>query len=50
MLSYVSDGNFHKTLLFNGAKERDRVVKCVHDIVYRAIKIEGICTVSILHF
>ncbi|CAG8228721.1 unnamed protein product [Penicillium salamii] len=45
MLGHVGDGNFHETILFNGVKERDLVSKCVHDMVHRAIEMEGTCTV-----
>ncbi|OJJ01907.1 hypothetical protein ASPVEDRAFT_52733 [Aspergillus versicolor CBS 583.65] len=44
MLGHVGDGNFHETILFDGAKERDKVAKCVHDMVHRAIEMEGTCT------
>ncbi|CAG8312266.1 unnamed protein product [Penicillium salamii] len=44
MLGHVGDGNFHETILFNGATERDLVSKCVHDMVHRAIEMEGTCT------
>ncbi|CAG8229053.1 unnamed protein product [Penicillium olsonii] len=44
MLGHVGDGNFHETILFDGAKERDLVSKCVHDMVHRAIEMEGTCT------
>lgn len=49
MLGYVGDDNFHETILFDGAKERDKVVKCVQNMVRRAIEMEGICTVNISH-
>lgn len=48
MLGHVGDGNFHETILFDGAKERQVVAKCVHDMTYRAIEMEGTCTVSSL--
>ncbi|KAJ5222796.1 uncharacterized protein N7469_009036 [Penicillium citrinum] len=44
MLGHVGDGNFHETILFDGAKERDKVGNCVHEMVYRAIEMEGTCT------
>jgi hypothetical protein len=46
MLGHVGDGNFHETILFDRAKERDKVANCVHDMVHRAIEMEGTCTVS----
>ena len=48
MLGHVGDGNFHETILFNGAEERELVSKCVHDMVHRAIEMEGTCTVSLI--
>ncbi len=36
--------------MFYGAKEGDKVAKCVHDMVHRAIEMERTCTVSISHF
>jgi D-lactate dehydrogenase (cytochrome) len=47
MLGHIGDGNFHETILFDGEKERERVVKCVHDMVQRALEMEGTCTVSL---
>lgn len=46
MLGHIGDGNFHETILYDGAKEREQVSKCVHDMVHRAIEMEGTCTVS----
>lgn len=50
MLGHVGDGNFHETILFNGTEEREMVSKCVHDMVHRAIEMEGTCTVSVTLF
>ncbi|KAJ5511322.1 Vanillyl-alcohol oxidase C-terminal subdomain 2 [Penicillium expansum] len=44
MLGHIGDGNFHETILYDGAKEREQVSKCVHDMVHRAIEMEGTCT------
>ncbi|KAJ9487737.1 hypothetical protein VN97_g5572 [Penicillium thymicola] len=44
MLGHIGDGNFHETILYDGAKERELVSKCVHDMVHRAIEMEGTCT------
>ncbi|KAL4864280.1 hypothetical protein BDV12DRAFT_189020 [Aspergillus spectabilis] len=44
MLGHIGDGNFHETILFDGEKERERVIKCVHDMVQRALEMEGTCT------
>jgi D-lactate dehydrogenase (cytochrome) len=46
MLGHIGDGNFHETILFEGEEERERVSKCVHDMVHRAIEMEGTCTVG----
>lgn len=48
MLGHIGDGNFHETILFNGDREREMVTKCVHDMVHRALDMEGTCTVSLL--
>lgn len=48
MLGHIGDGNFHETILYDGKKEYESVSKCVHDMVHRAIEMEGTCTVS--HF
>ncbi|PYI10109.1 D-lactate dehydrogenase mitochondrial precursor [Aspergillus sclerotiicarbonarius CBS 121057] len=44
MLGHIGDGNFHETILFDGTKEREMVKNCVHDMVHRAIEMEGTCT------
>ncbi|KAH6962129.1 hypothetical protein BKA56DRAFT_499158 [Ilyonectria sp. MPI-CAGE-AT-0026] len=44
ILGHVGDGNFHETILFDGAKERASVEKCVHKMVDRALEMEGTCT------
>jgi D-lactate dehydrogenase (cytochrome) len=46
MLGHIGDGNFHETILFDGDEEREKVAKCVHDMVHRAIEMDGTCTVS----
>lgn len=48
MLGHIGDGNFHETILYDGKKEYKSVAKCVHDMVHRAIEMEGTCTVSLL--
>lgn len=45
MLGHIGDGNFHETIIFDGAKEKDMVTKCVHNMVDRALEMEGTCTV-----
>jgi D-lactate dehydrogenase (cytochrome) len=49
MLGHIGDGNFHETILFDGTKERKVVEKCVHDMVHRALEMEGTCTVGTLY-
>ncbi|EAU38805.1 conserved hypothetical protein [Aspergillus terreus NIH2624] len=44
MLGHIGDGNFHETILFDGDEEREKVAKCVHDMVHRAIEMDGTCT------
>ncbi|KAG2415588.1 hypothetical protein HFD88_006779 [Aspergillus terreus] len=44
MLGHIGDGNFHETILFDGDEEREKVAKCVHDMVHRAIAMDGTCT------
>ncbi|KAF7552836.1 hypothetical protein G7Z17_g4034 [Cylindrodendrum hubeiense] len=44
VLGHVGDGNFHETILFDGAKERAMVEHCVHQMVDRALEMEGTCT------
>lgn len=47
MLGHIGDGNFHETILYDGKEEYESVSKCVHDMVHRAIEMEGTCTVSL---
>lgn len=47
ILGHIGDGNFHETILFE-EKDRKSVKHCVHKMVYRALQMEGTCTVS--HF
>ncbi|KAF2435680.1 D-lactate dehydrogenase mitochondrial precursor [Tothia fuscella] len=46
MLGHIGDGNFHESILYNGQdpKERAAVEKCIHDMVDRALEMEGTCT------
>lgn len=48
ILGHVGDGNFHESILFDirDPVERAKVEKCVHDMVDRALEMEGTCTVS----
>lgn len=45
ILGHVGDGNFHETILFSGEKERQAVEHCVHEMVRRALEMDGTCTV-----
>jgi D-lactate dehydrogenase (cytochrome) len=47
MLGHVGDGNFHETILFDGVEEREKVEKCVHDMVQLALDMDGTCTVCL---
>lgn len=54
ILGHVGDGNFHESVLYDNTdpKERAAVEKCLHDMVDRALEMDGTCTVgcfSILH-
>jgi D-lactate dehydrogenase (cytochrome) len=46
VLGHVGDGNFHESILYNSKdpKERAAVEKCIHDMVDRALEMEGTCT------
>lgn len=48
ILGHVGDGNFHESILYDNRNptERAKVEKCVHDMVDRALEMEGTCTVS----
>ena len=47
ILGHIGDGNFHSSIMFNRSDpvELARVEKVVHDMVDRAIEMEGSCTV-----
>ena len=47
ILGHVGDGNFHESILYDNtnAAERAAVERCVHDMVDRALEMEGTCTV-----
>ena len=46
ILGHIGDGNFHESILYNSKdpKERAAVEKCIHDMVDRALEMEGTCT------
>lgn len=48
ILGHIGDGNFHESIMYNrhDPVEKERVEKCVHDMVDRALEMEGSCTVS----
>lgn len=45
-LGHVGDGNFHESIMYNGADpaERKKVEECVNRMVERALEMEGTCT------
>ncbi len=47
ILGHVGDGNFHESVLYDNTnpKERAAVEKCLHDMVDRALDMDGTCTV-----
>ncbi|KAI0162031.1 RNA dependent RNA polymerase-domain-containing protein [Xylariaceae sp. FL1272] len=46
ILGHIGDGNFHESILYNrqNPAEREKVEKCVHRMVDRALEMEGTCT------
>lgn len=48
ILGHVGDGNFHESVLYDNTNpaERAMVEKCLHDMVDRALEMEGTCTVG----
>ena len=46
VLGHVGDGNFHGSVLYDATNpmERAKVEKCLHDMVERALEMEGTCT------
>ncbi|CBF76772.1 hypothetical protein AN4792.2 [Aspergillus nidulans FGSC A4] len=52
ILGHIGDGNFHSSIMYDpkNADERQRVEKVVHDMVDRALEMEGSCTVTICVF
>ena len=49
ILGHVGDGNFHEAVLYNNRDpaERAAVEKCIHDMVDRALEMDGTCTVGL---
>lgn len=48
ILGHIGDGNFHESIMYDRTdpEERAAVEKCVHNMVDRALEMEGTCTVS----
>ncbi|ETI28182.1 glycolate oxidase, subunit GlcD [Cladophialophora carrionii CBS 160.54] len=46
VLGHIGDGNFHTSVLYNrnDPKEREQVERVVHNMVDRALEMEGTCT------
>ncbi|KAK2732022.1 hypothetical protein FQN57_002952 [Myotisia sp. PD_48] len=46
ILGHIGDGNFHEGIMYNkkNPEELAKVQKCVYDMVYRAIEMDGSCT------
>ncbi|OAA75456.1 D-lactate dehydrogenase [Akanthomyces lecanii RCEF 1005] len=46
ILGHVGDGNFHESIMYNkhDPAEREKVAACVHNMVNRALNMEGTCT------
>ena len=47
VLGHIGDGNFHESILYDNTNpaEREAVEHCVHNMVERALNMEGTCTV-----
>lgn len=48
VIGHIGDGNFHGFILHNrnDPDEQKRVEQCVHNMVERALEMDGSCTVS----
>lgn len=46
ILGHVGDGNFHESIIYSKTRdgERDKVERCVKNMVRRALEMEGTCT------
>ncbi|KAI9819232.1 MAG: hypothetical protein M1827_007388 [Pycnora praestabilis] len=46
VLGHVGDGNFHESIMYDNTnpKEKEAVTKCVHNMVNRALEMDGTCT------
>lgn len=50
-LGHVGDGNFHTSIMYDkrDPEQQRKVEKCVHDMVDRALELEGTCTVGVVN-
>lgn len=46
ILGHIGDGNFHESIMYDKSNPEEvrRIEKCVHDMVDRALEMEGTCT------
>ncbi|TQV93486.1 glycolate oxidase, subunit GlcD [Cordyceps javanica] len=46
ILGHIGDGNFHESIMYNknDPQELEKVERCVHNMVNRALNMEGTCT------
>lgn len=46
ILGHIGDGNFHESIIYNAKDplEREKVARCVKNMVARALEMEGTCT------
>lgn len=46
ILGHVGDGNFHESIIYDNTKagEREKVERCVKNMVRRALEMDGTCT------
>lgn len=46
ILGHIGDGNFHESIMYDSRipGEKQKVAKCVHNMVERALEMEGTCT------
>jgi D-lactate dehydrogenase (cytochrome) len=46
ILGHIGDGNFHESIMYNRSTpgEREKVERCVKNMVVRALEMEGTCT------
>jgi len=49
ILGHIGDGNFHESILYDSRieGEKDKVERCVKNMVNRALEMEGTCTVRL---